>query len=217
VTNKVNCKIYIGQTIGKLSYRWRKHCTDKSCSILHRAIQKYGPENFTIEEIDGANSQSELNYKEWLLVYKFDSLAPNGYNLREGGGNRGKWHKDSIEKMRQKQIGKKLSQEHKNKIRKKALGKKHTESTKQKMRLAKIGYISHKIGTKLNKEERVKLSIAHGGKRFKVKNKEDCYVGAWTNQSECARDLSIFQAGIWRCLTNKQKSHKGYVFTYIEE
>jgi len=53
-----------------------------------KAVKKYGEENFTVEEIGGANSMSELNYQEWLLIHKYNSLAPNGYNLREGGGGR---------------------------------------------------------------------------------------------------------------------------------
>jgi group I intron endonuclease len=100
ITNKINNMLYIGQTIQPLKKRWSDHIyssknlrnrkKDTSISYLHRSIQKYGKENFTIEEIDGANSQSELNYKEWLLINKFNTLAPNGYNLREGGRNKGK-------------------------------------------------------------------------------------------------------------------------------
>lgn len=92
ITNKINNKSYIGQTTGSLKKRWNKHCSEKSqCLILKNAIKKYGKENFIIEEIDGANSQSELNYKEWLLIHKNNTVFPNGYNMKEGGGQGGKW------------------------------------------------------------------------------------------------------------------------------
>lgn len=103
ITNKINGKIYIGQTIKKIEYRWSGHCWNQSgCTYLKHAIQKYGRENFTIEEIDGANSQSELNYLEKHYMYKFDSLAPNGYNLIEGGMER--HHRDSIVRMSKKVV-----------------------------------------------------------------------------------------------------------------
>jgi group I intron endonuclease len=98
ITNIINGKIYIGQTIKSLSSRWVQHKSQtryvssgnnrKICRYLHSAMVKYGIENFKIEEIDGANSEAELNYKEWLYIYKFNCIAPNGYNLREGGHSR---------------------------------------------------------------------------------------------------------------------------------
>jgi group I intron endonuclease len=107
ITNQVNGKIYIGQTIKSIKRRFNQHCNSKK-SAISGAIQKYGKENFTIEEIDGANSQSELNYKEWLLVYKFNSLSPNGYNLREGGGGKGK--ASEVSKKRMKSAQKKINE-----------------------------------------------------------------------------------------------------------
>ena len=56
--------------------------------LISRAIAKYGKENFTIEEIDGANSLSELNYLEKHYICKFNSLDKKcGYNVRPGGSN----------------------------------------------------------------------------------------------------------------------------------
>lgn len=100
ITNKINGKVYIGQTIRSLEIRWAEHKYSKKTAIS-KAIQKYGEENFKIEEIDGANSQSELNYKEWLLIHKFNSLDRNkGYNSTEGGGAGGRRSEES--KLRSK-------------------------------------------------------------------------------------------------------------------
>ena len=95
ITNLINGKVYIGQTIKTLDQRWKQHVCQikyvkqqnnrKICRYLHTAMSKYGINNFKIEMIDWATNQTELNYKEWLLIYKFNSLAPNGYNLRIGG------------------------------------------------------------------------------------------------------------------------------------
>lgn len=94
ITNNINNKIYIGQTVSKIKRRWAGHknsaLNKRTNTPLYNAMRKYGVENFTIEEIGGANSQSELNYQEWLLIHKNNTLWPNGYNMMEGGGSGGK-------------------------------------------------------------------------------------------------------------------------------
>lgn len=88
ITNKVNGKVYIGQTKRPLIVRWKQHCipSNDKCVALHRAIQKYGKENFTVEQIDVASDRDELNKKEIYWIQHYDCLAPKGYNLRVGGG-----------------------------------------------------------------------------------------------------------------------------------
>jgi len=91
ITNLLNGKIYIGQTIQKLNVRWNRHCSIVSgVSAISSAIDKYGRDNFTIEEIDGANSQSELNYLEKHYIANLGSKYPNGYNIQDGGNQIGR-------------------------------------------------------------------------------------------------------------------------------
>jgi group I intron endonuclease len=87
ITNTINKKIYIGQTIKSIIDRFKGHCLKASISIsaISNAINKYGKENFLIEQIDSATSYSELNQKEYDWIVKENCLAPNGYNLRDGG------------------------------------------------------------------------------------------------------------------------------------
>lgn len=119
VLNRANMKVYIGQTIQKLSKRWNSHCQPSmsSRSVLSRAIQKYGKENFTIEEIDGANNLSELNYLEKHYICKFNSLVgEKGYNIRKGGNN-SNLNCISKEKIRKRMLGNKPSKETKEKMK----------------------------------------------------------------------------------------------------
>lgn len=90
VTNIISGKNYIGQTSRSIDLRWKEHnyTSSDGCRILKMAIKRYGKDNFKIEEIDGANSLTELNYKEWLWIHKLDCLYPNGYNLIAGGSNK---------------------------------------------------------------------------------------------------------------------------------
>ena len=88
IQNKINGKIYIGQTIGTLEHRMSQHkANNKKTSVIGNAIQKYGWDNFDVEVIDEAETIEELNNKEiyWIGYYK--SLSPNGYNLELGGRN----------------------------------------------------------------------------------------------------------------------------------
>jgi len=87
ITNRINGKCYIGQTVGTLKNRWRCHVSDKHscCTYLKRAIQKYGKESFKVEELSAASNQEDLNDLEEQFIKDLNCLAPNGYNLRTGG------------------------------------------------------------------------------------------------------------------------------------
>lgn len=140
ITNKINGKIYIGQTTTSLKKRWNNHCCNKQKKLcVGFSIQKYGKENFTIEEIDGANSQSELNYLEQHYIYMYNSLAPNGYNIARGGKNVTP-SEVTKKKISKAGIARKCSEETRAKKRLNMLGNthtlgfKHTEESKRKMR-----------------------------------------------------------------------------------
>ena len=83
-TNKVTGKVYIGKTTTSMS---RRHYGHRSCSknpktVFHKSFKKYGESAFSWEIIDGANSETELSYKELFYIHKYNSLVPNGYNLK---------------------------------------------------------------------------------------------------------------------------------------
>ena len=75
ITNIQNNKVYIGQTIRPVEYRFNRHINDALHNILDthfaRAIRKYGPQNFKLQIIDNAETQDELNQKEqyWIRYY----------------------------------------------------------------------------------------------------------------------------------------------------
>ena len=47
ITNIINNKVYIGQTVNTLKNRWCKHCHSNGCRMLYNAILKYGKDSFT--------------------------------------------------------------------------------------------------------------------------------------------------------------------------
>lgn len=85
ITNQLNGKSYIGQSI-HIEQRWIEHQYNSSkCSLLRYALQKYGIQNFTFEVIEEC-SQDELDEKEiyWISYY---GTFENGYNLTRGGNS----------------------------------------------------------------------------------------------------------------------------------
>jgi len=87
ITNQLDGKIYIGQTIQSFKRRIQHHYASKDDMILHRAIRKYGKENFVAEEICSVVNKDDLNFLEKYFIQIFDSLASNGYNVALGGVN----------------------------------------------------------------------------------------------------------------------------------
>lgn len=88
-TNKINGKVYIGQTGQKPERRWGNQGSGyKANPYFYNAIKKYGWDNFEHEIIDFNLTLEESNELEIELINKFDSRNPEkGYNLKSGGSN----------------------------------------------------------------------------------------------------------------------------------
>lgn len=114
ITNKINGKVYIGQTIEGFNRRYRKNFSKLHDGYLKNAINKYGIENFEIIKIlDVAFSKEELDIKEkcWIKIFNSNNKK-YGYNLTEGGSNASSYEnktedemKEIKEKLRQSKIG----------------------------------------------------------------------------------------------------------------
>lgn len=86
VTNNVNGKIYIGQTIRTIDERISEHQRKKN-SLIGKAIKRYGIESFTIESIETVTTIEMLNNREIYWIKHFKCMVPNGYNQCVGGNN----------------------------------------------------------------------------------------------------------------------------------
>ena len=93
ITNLVNGKIYIGETVRPIKARWSQH---KSRALseekghgydyhLYHAMRKYGLENFNIEEIETCLDEERYE-RETYYIDLFNSFDKNkGYNSTIGG------------------------------------------------------------------------------------------------------------------------------------
>ena len=113
ITNKLNNKVYIGQTIQKPIERFYQHCA-KKCDkyilnmVIHKAIFKYGKDNFTFEVIEEVPKQ-QLNEREEYWIKYYNSYT-DGYNSTKGGqkGNKPFKNIDNKVIIEQYQQGKSL-------------------------------------------------------------------------------------------------------------
>lgn len=95
-TNKINGKSYIGQTV---DFEHRKHThihrRDGYCdpnSIFHKAIDKYGEENFEWEILGSIPGKELANSFERYCIAIYNTYKPNGYNMTKGGDGGSMWN-----------------------------------------------------------------------------------------------------------------------------
>jgi group I intron endonuclease len=101
IINISNNKIYIGQAVSHIlnhkryrpygcEGRFRCHISEafsnKKCQshYLNNAIRKYGVSDFIVELIEYC-SVDDANTREIHYIKEYNSLYPNGYNLKNGG------------------------------------------------------------------------------------------------------------------------------------
>lgn len=135
ITNPINGKCYIGQTINNPKNRWHdyKKLKCKTQYKLYNALKKYGPENFLYEIFDDSSTnQEELDFLEDIYILCLDSIE-NGYNCKPGGRGRGQQTEEIKQKISQKLKGHKQSIETIQKRHESNKGQKHSEETKQKL------------------------------------------------------------------------------------
>ena len=86
ITNDINDKIYIGKTEFDIQKRFYEHCKDSKRGYtnrpLYNAMNKFGIEHFSIEEIEQYKENLEQREQYWIQYY--DSFY-NGYNATLGG------------------------------------------------------------------------------------------------------------------------------------
>ncbi len=140
-TNKVNQKVYIGQTSKSLEERKRGHVSAAARgenTLFYNALRKYGVENFTWEIIDFCISKEDACTKEkwWISFYSSFTNRNLGYNCSAGGEGGFGFQKSSI------------SWKNKSKEERKAIA--------EKKRKAKEGWTEEQTKAYIDK-----LSLAH--------------------------------------------------------
>lgn len=162
--NKINGKIYIGQTCQKPEYRWKNGKGYIECPHFYSAILKYGWDNFEHIILKEKISLEEANYWEEYYIEKYKSTEENfGYNISKGGLNR------TFSDETRKKLSFNMKKRWQNKDFKLFMSKRTKELWKneeyvekqRKAREDKIHYISEE-GKRRISEARKKYILEHG-------------------------------------------------------
>ena len=183
--NLSNGRIYVGITRTSLEKRIKAHVSATDRTAFHLAIKKYGINNFEFSIIETAADWSDLQEKERYWIKTLGSMAPNGYNLTQGGDGLVNPSLEVRDKIRRAQTGKHATDETKKKMSLSQRGRKHSNESKQKMSLGRIGmrfsdehrqHISDfQKGKKrgpLPLETRRKIGAIHKGRRLSPAHRE---------------------------------------------
>ena len=197
--NKINEKKYIGQTNNfnrrkKEHYHYAYNNTKNDYNFpLHKAIRKYGIENFDLIILkENLNSKCLLNIWESYYINKFDTLCKNnnGYNITDGGlqGNpfAGKTDEEMFE------IKKKMSKN------KKKMSKKSNNN---------ISEINKKRTGTNNPRHKSVLQFSKDGN----------FIKKWDFIKQASDELKIDRSDITKCCKGKKKSAGGFMWSYESE
>lgn len=215
ITNKENGMIYIGQTIQTLEDRWRQHRKKSStCLYLKRAFEKYGIDNFIFEMICCCHD-TDLDKLEIQYMAEFNSIVPNGYNLREGG-NSGRHNEETKKKISETLKGRTDIIRHQ-------LGKPVTAETKKKISDALKGrtdiirnHNHFKVGEMHHTENaKRKMSIAHK-KSVDQYDLDNNFIKSYDSIADAAIKINTCRDNIGRVCSGRNKTAAGFIWKYNE-
>ena len=149
ITNTVNGKVYIGQTIQhSVSRRFYRHFNGTGNPHIAKDIAKYGLDAFSVEVIHENVMSEWLNHLENEAIKSFNAAHPRGYNIVIDGRQRTPSEETRL-KLSTALKGRKQSPDH---------IQKRTEPRK---------------GVPRPVETRQKISIAHTGKKLSEEHKRN--------------------------------------------
>lgn len=221
--NKINGKIYIGQTSVAPTDRWKNGNAYKKSRYFWNAIQKYGWDNFRHEILLEGLTKKEADYYEDYFINKLDTTNRNkGYNLKTGGTH-AKYSEES----------KRLISEHHadvNGENNPFYGKHHSEKTKQILREKNIGKNKGEKSPRFGKQHTEEALEKMRGERESVKgaknprarkiNQYDLdgnFIRSYWGCKEATELFGFDNSSIGKCCKGEQKTSYGYIWRYANE
>lgn len=243
ITNTINNTKYVGQSqCNDIETRWashRKMLKDSIGRYLLSAYHKYGIKNFKFQIIcicfDDCCDKLEEYY-----IKKFNTLAPNGYNLKTGG--KSSKLSEETKQLIAKRLRERVTDEIRLEMREKQKNnpifsylKKYTEEEKQIISKKQKQYwanLTDEQRDKISEErknriknievsskviEALKIGREILKKRVGKYDENDNLINEYNSISEAARDNNIARSSIYKVCLQKPKYHTaaGYKWKYI--
>lgn len=243
ITNNVNGKIYIGQSIN-IKTRWKDHINtlnrqNSHSILLQRAWNKYGEENFSFEILELC-TEDMLDEAEVKYIELYNACN-NGYNIEPGGNSNKYLSEETKQKIRESHLGRRHSKETRRKMSQSRIGenngmygRNHSEESKRKISESKKGKPGHPSSEKqkeaarrantgkiVSEETRRKISEANKGNIPIHKNLNPVYCleldKVFENPSSAGKELKISSSNIIGCCEGKRKTCGGYHWRYVNK
>lgn len=213
-TNKINGKVYIGQTIDE-KQRKKDHKRLKGDSYFHRAIKKYGFENFDYEVVfftissDPDRLKYLLDTMEKYFIKKYNSYGSGGYNCTLGGeGSLGYKHSEEV-KMKMSDLAKKrkpISKETRRKLSESGKGRTVSEETRKKI---SIGNKGRTVSEETKSFFRNKYS-----KSISQYTLDGVFVCSYKSAKDAGKQNNWCDKNIGSCARGNYKQAYGFVWRY---
>ncbi len=149
VSNKLNGKQYVGQTINP-------HLPIGHGRIIKSAYKLHGKDNFDYEPLcTSIENRATLNAVERFWIAVLDTIVPNGYNIELGGSEGSTW----TEERRRKHSLALTGRIHTRRLgsRSGMKGKAYPEEGKRKLSEALKGRVGHNLGKQASEETKAKM------------------------------------------------------------
>jgi len=197
-------KVYVGQTTRGVARRLRGHgdaARTGSSLPFHRALRKYGQENFQFEVVEHCASLEDLNAAETRWIAELGAFGRGGYNCTTGGEGF-EMGVATRKRMSEARIGKPTSKAHKDALRvamrgsgNPFYGKKHKPETVSRMK-AKLSVLFSGEGNPFfgrthSEATRKHLSAANRGRPMHENTRAGIQKANLGNQYTKGRKLSI--------------------------
>lgn len=210
IRNKINNKVYIGQSLQKTKHRLQEHVSKLRGNVhenphLQKAWNKYGEQNFSISVLETTTSLDNLNKLEEKYSNQFKTLNREfGYNIRGTGNNRF-LSRETKEKISRSKKGISVhTPESIAKIIKFQTGRKHSLESRQKrsqklkgIQWSKAVIDSWVLGHRKGKQ--YPILISPNGKEHRV-----------NNMTSFARKYKLVQQCLSRLINNQTKAYRGW-------
>lgn len=222
ITNKINGKVYVGQTVQSPGRRWALHKHQYSVRLdrpLYRSMHKHGFGNFVMEVLETLPNDAPLevlNAREQFWVAELKSMVPTGYNLTNGGHGKHYVAEETKARISASKIGKPRSPETIEKMRLGAMG--NTSKRGSKLSAESRARISQvQLGRKISEETKAKMVAAHLSRKIYNAKPVQCIETGevFKSTGDAARALGLQQTSISAICRGIRKSTGGRTFKFL--